>query len=642
MACMRVVICTSQILFFVSMFSLSACRPSTGRSSSDDIDEGFTLCGGGTSEGCPCEGGSVVACYPDAPLADTSTGEQYCIQGSQQCGSDGHWGPCLFPDNTARLPLIGDPELCGGCDPNCWTVHDCPVEVDLDPENSFNLRFDLDAQGLVLGGSEVNARYAYVANDPESTVTKIDLETGDEVGRYLVGLPSNGTNNNPSRTALDSLGNAYVANRAFWRQGSVTKIAGDRSHCVDRNLNGTIETSSGGADVKPWTQDECVLWTVRVGPNNSRPRALAIDSHDRVWVGLFNTRRFDILNAGDGSLIDSIPVDLRPYGAAISGDGLLWFPEYCCERPEIQYIDTESFGVSGTYRPPDRLCNGSYGIVVDTEGRVTLGGWPESCVSRFDPRSGLWEAFSTPDGGTRGVTIDESGRIWAASHEGFNNGPHWLTSWDSDGGNRQVFVLESGRQTCGVPIGVGADFDGNIWTPCQNTSRVARLDPSTGTVDLFSTGSNPYTYSDFTGFLRAHVTAPEGSYIRLHDSRLACTDDRTAHWSQLYWDIVTPAGTEIIFWGRTANRVEQLGLSPSMELARIPSSEDPADIEAVMTAAGVSNRMRYLEIRVQLIALDGETSPVFKNMDTLFYCRCECDADFDTCTPDCDCDPQCT
>lgn len=638
----RVVVYASSILSIGLMLSLSACRPSADQGLTGDSDEGFAVCGGGTAEGCPCEPGRVAACYPDSPLEDTATGEEYCVQGSQQCGSDGRWGACLYPDGAARLPLIGDPELCGGCDPNCWRVHDCPVEVDLDSDNSFNLRFDLDAQGLVLGGSEVNARYAYIANDPESTVTKIDLETGDEVGRYLVGLQTNGTNNNPSRTAIDSLGNAYIANRAFWRQGSVTKIAANESYCVDRNMNGFIDTSAGGADVKAWNEDECVLWTVPVGGDNSRPRAVAIDTHDRVWVGLFNTRRFDVLNSGDGSLIRSVSVELRPYGAAISGDGLIWFPEYCCDRPEIQYIDTETFAVSGTYRPPDGLCNGSYGIVVDTEGRVILGGYPESCVSRFDPRSGLWDAFTTTNGTTRGVTIDESGRIWTASHEGFNDGPHWLTSWDSNGSNRQVYVLENGAQRCGVPIGVGADFDGNIWTPCQNTSRVARLDPSTGTVDLFSTGSNPYTYSDFTGFLRAHVTAPEGSYIRLHDSRLACADDRTAHWSQLYWDVVTPPDTEIIFWGRTADRMEQLGLSPTMELARIPSSEDPVDVEAIMTAEGVSNTLRYFEIRVQLIALDGETSPVFKNMDTLFYCRCECDADIDTCTPDCDCDPQCT
>jgi hypothetical protein len=50
--------------------------------------------------------------------------------------------------------------------------------------------------------------------------------------------------------------------------------------------------------------------------------------------------------------------------------------------------------------------------------------------------------------------------------------------------------------------------------------------------------------------------------------------------------------------------------------------------------------MRYLEIRVQLRSLDGETSPVFRQMDNVFYCVCECDINQE-CTADCDCDEDC-
>jgi hypothetical protein len=33
-----------------------------------------------------------------------------------------------------------------------------------------------------------------------------------------------------------------------------------KSKCIDKNGNGQIETSTGANDIKPWGQDECVLW----------------------------------------------------------------------------------------------------------------------------------------------------------------------------------------------------------------------------------------------------------------------------------------------------------------------------------------------------------------------------------------------
>jgi streptogramin lyase len=601
-------------------------------------DDGFDLCGGPNQEGCSCTPGHVIACYPEAPLTGAD-GEEYCVEGVRECGPDGAWGECLFADDAERYAIIGDPELCGGCDPACWKVHDCPTGRDLDEENADNVRFDLDADGIVLGGSSLNARYAWVANSPDSTVSKFDLNTGAQVGRYRVGLSTNGAGGNaPSRTAIDSRGNAYIASRAFGLQGTVTKIAGDRSYCVDRNLNGLIDTSAGGADIRAWNADECVLWTKNVGGSNGVPRAITIDASDRVWVGLFNLTRFDVLDP-EGNLIRSVSVSGYPYGAAIGRDGLLWYPNSCCGQSWIQSVNTTTYAVGAT-RTNTSGCNGSYGIAVDTTGRVLVGGYSATgCLARYNPTSGAWQAFTGTSGYVRGVTVDAEGLVWAASHtSGF--GPHWLTSWNDAGGDRHTYSLGSGGQTCGVPIGVGADFSGRIWTPCQSTSNVARLDPDTGAVDFFPTGPNPYTYSDFTGFLRATVTAPEGSYTRLYDSRMACAGDRVTFWSQLYWEAETPENTQINFVARTANSVAQLGLSPNMTLASIPGDLEPADVQAIMAGYGVANNMRYLEIRVQLRSLDGETSPVFRQMDNVFYCVCECDINQE-CSADCDCDEDC-
>ncbi len=631
-------------LALLAMLVLAAagCQQASDLPSEPIADNGFDTCSGMAEEGCPCQAGAVAVCYPEEAFVDEATGERYCLEGTRECGPSGFWGPCRFPADGERLPLIGDPELCGGCDAGCFQVHDCPTGRDLEAANAENIRFDLDAEGLILGGTLVNARYAYVANNPQSTVSKVDLTTGREVGRYLVGLSYNGSNNSPSRTAIDSRGNAYVANRAFGRDGSVTKIAGDDSFCVDRNMNGRIDTSAGGHDIRPWNQDECVIWTVRVGGHYPLPRALAIDRHDRVWVGLYNYRRFDVLDPSDGHLIRSVGVSLHPYGAAIGRDGMMWFPNGCCGRPTVQAVNTETMEVTSTHTAPGGMCWGSYGIAVDTEGRVLVGGYPYSCLSRFTPDSGRWERFDTTHGVVRGVTVDADGRVWAASHN-WDYNPHWMTSWAEDGTDRHVYTLRdsSTGANCSVPIGIGADFSGRMWTPCQYTSRVAILDPDTAGVQvLASIGPNPYTYSDFTGFLRATVTAPEGSYTRIYDSDLVCDADEVITWGQLYWDVVTPPGTRINFWARSADRTDRFGRSPTMLVAEVPDDASPVNLLEVMAAAGVSPHHRYLEIRVQLQASDDDESPIFRSMDTVFFCHCECDVNSE-CNAPCDCDGDC-
>jgi hypothetical protein len=37
--------------------------------------------------------------------------------------------------DTARCPMLGDPVLCGGCDPRCFIIHDAPTGRDLTDEN---------------------------------------------------------------------------------------------------------------------------------------------------------------------------------------------------------------------------------------------------------------------------------------------------------------------------------------------------------------------------------------------------------------------------------------------------------------------------------------------------------------------------
>src|SRR5690606_16555558 len=203
-------------------------------------------------------------------------------------------------------------------------------------ENSEGVIVDEDG-ALTLGRNEARAFAVWVANQDEGTVSKLDSRTGREVARYpTVGSMApagarpwnefcnwSNTGNCPSRTAVDQNFDAYVANRAFGNQGTVTKYANRESDCIDRNANGVIDTSRDlnddgiieiGTEEFVGPDDECILWTVAVGANNGWPRALAVGlaPPDRtvgdVWVGLFNHEQACRLDPTTGATIACIDI----------------------------------------------------------------------------------------------------------------------------------------------------------------------------------------------------------------------------------------------------------------------------------------------------------------------------------------------
>ena len=116
-----------------------------------------------------------------------------------------------------------------------------------------------------------------IAKDPSlkrDTIVKIDTTTGAILGEYWSSPDRRGRN--PSRTTVDANGNVWAGNRneAAGGQGSVVHVGlEENGQCVDRNGNGTIDTSTGLGDIKPWTNlggaddnggvstaaDECII-----------------------------------------------------------------------------------------------------------------------------------------------------------------------------------------------------------------------------------------------------------------------------------------------------------------------------------------------------------------------------------------------
>ena len=316
---------------------------SAGLDCDDDDPEHFEDCAACGTEhfpGCVCTGDEIFACYEGAAGTE---GLGVCVGGTRPC-IDGHLGDCygqvlpaehescgngLDDDCNGR----GDEELiseCGDCDLTCRTDGETPPDEG-DP-GSVGLVENPDGPGVTLGRDVLAAGFAWIANADEGTVSKLELESGAEVARFRVGLTGTGYDS-PSRTAVDGAGNAYVASRAHvspeMSQGSVTKLAGDARACVDRNGDGTIETSTGASPLA-LGRDECSAWTVPLCEPGGIPRAVAVDRGDAAapggypWVGCWNDMSFWKLHPATGAALASVGTTVQPYGAAVAPDGSIW------------------------------------------------------------------------------------------------------------------------------------------------------------------------------------------------------------------------------------------------------------------------------------------------------------------------------
>lgn len=547
--------------------------------------------------------------------------------------------------------------VCGDCRPGCNRVRVPDATEGWDPEGDPSAGVEVAPDGsLTLSSSRTETYFAWVANTLFGTITKIDTRDGSQSAEYdAVWL--DGTNggrmvgercrtdmpggNCPSRTAVDLRGAVYIANRAFFRQGTVTKIAGLESDCIDRNGNGVIDTSrdlDGDGRIERSVPgeylgqaDECLLWTVDVGPVNGVPRAVAVDSSGTVWVGLHESHTVIQLNPNDGSVMRTVALPrtgpfsrFRPYGAVGDGAGRVWIVESASGN--IISIDSATGAVGSVETAASRgadSCSSSYGIAVDHRGRIWVAGFLCDYAFRYDPATDRWFEVELPNSGaTRGIAADAAGRIYiASSHEFITFTPGGgvtasdpisrLTIFDADdGGNLRIF----GTPTALLPglgsTGVGLDSAGQVWLVNQDSSSATRIDPVTGAARDFPTGTDPYTYSDFTGFALRTFTAPNG-FIR--QVVPGCAVGPT-EWEILSWDANTPPGTRVEVRVRTANSVVELGGATWIG----PFTTQPSDF--TMPPGPVGNEM-FMELEISLFS-DGDMSmtPSIRSATVQYNC----------------------
>ncbi len=638
-------------------------------------------CASGAFMGCPCDPGvdTVVACF-DGPqnVADVPP----CMKGQTSCDpGTSTWGACggqVLPDDETCDGADNDCDgnsdegvtsACGNCLAGCEevAVGDDPFPF---PEEDPSVIVDgvgLNPDGdLVLDQSTIESHFLWIANDPEGTVSKLDTRTGAEIARYAtvtheasrvrnhVNRPYAAWNSGahrPSRTAIDFYGDMWVANRAPTTQPTITKIFNVETDCVDSNNNGVIDTSRdvNGDNVISINNaaeffaeaDECIAMTVAIGDQNAyQARALAIDagqsveggSNDpgNVWVGMYTEQAFYQIDGADGALLQRVPPTgtlgaavggtIQPYGAAIDSEGRLWSIGGCCGPQSLIQIDTGS-----NPAPVTRIAvaspGGAYGIAVDLMDRVWVGSYTGARVDRYDPATAMWTTVNIPGQPagsiTRGVGIDSIGNVWAAMHGGGIANSR-LARIDATAAT-STGVFNVGGNTS---IGVGVDFDGDIWGVNQATSNATRMhiDPVSGepaahpvtgnTVDTFPTGPNPYTYSDFTGLALRTVTRPTGEYsIPIQ----GCAGTDQASWLGVTWEATTPAGTSVEILVRAGDDLATLGSAPLYG----PWTVSPADLQM---PPGPVPDSRYMLLIIRLISDDREATPIVHGYSVEWSC----------------------
>ena len=584
----------------------------------NDSNPNFALtcpnCAASNYPGCPCADPSQKqTCYSgDSGLIGIGD----CKAGTRKC-TGGYWTECIGE-------VVETSEVCDGLDNDCdgqvdegvlGECGDCNNLCFLDSDGAggatpFNPTGQNASGGIVLtpegwltlSESSYNLHFIWISNSAENTVSKLDTITGKELGRYK-------TCSDPSRTAVDSTGDAWVACRG---DGIVHKIGNIPELCPDKNGNGVIETSHDANgdgiiqsnEMLPKGQDECVLFDAHPEPADNLGRALGVAYDGSAWVGYWNVKRLKKLKADTGAVLDSIDLPNNPYGLAVDTKGVIWVSgrggnQLVRVHPDTKQVSTYSPG--GCFEP--------YGIAIDEFDRI----WLANCCCgdvawMFNPQGGGWTSVAS-EARPRGIASNKNGLVFVA-----NDTSNRVTKINTQTLKKVGSVDIGGGR---FPLGMAVDSDGYVWAVNQGSSSATKLDPNTMQIVLeHPVGVGPYCYSDMTGSTFFKSVVPEGYYLVTYEAPEL--DDYLVEWYDTVWDSVTvdyfaPPGTTIKVQARAAASAPALALEPwSAALGPFPPGNFPASLATALGPAAKGTKL----IQLKVILTSFETlKPVVKKIE---------------------------
>lgn len=520
--------------------------------------------------------------------------------------------------------------------------------TDADFNEGILVGLDAVNDQLNLSTEHVTLPFIWVPNN-EGTVSKVNTETGDELGRYWVAPPDPGgvgKSSSPSRTTVDLQGSCWVGNRDA---GTVVKIGlYEAGIWEDRNDNGICETSLdldgdgviNSTEILPWGEDECVLFEVVLikgkegtfTPGNyiggydtnhwrTSPRSLAVDENNNLWAASYSPCYFYHIN-GETGAIDFDNIVYIPghyaYGAVIDENGILWSTNRPTNHgtPHILRFNTSDQTSEKIYLTPSRYM--SYGLGLDYLGHLFASGWTHYSgkrLHRLNITRPLGASF--PDIGEfckwgpnrgRGVACTSDNDVWVVStgansvYRFYNNGTF----------RKSIYVGPS-------PTGVAVDGVGKVWVCNNGDDTIVRINTTDGgdglgAVDLVVpiVGSKGhYSYSDMTGIMARTITTRIGTWTVIFDSGEAGTP-----WGKISWNSLNPEGTFVTVKVRSSD--DQLTWSPWEDTFN--------DVQLSSTPDG-----RYLQIETTLQIIEGEESPILYDLTVnIGYILATVDFDPDT------------
>ncbi len=496
-------------------------------------------------------------------------------------------------------------------------------------------------------------------------------------------------NHTPSRTAVDFNFDCWVANRnVHGGQQSATKVANDPADCIDRNKNGKIDTSKdqngdgkitidcngdgqpdNGATVcagalagKPpeflGDDDECILFTVAYGDKDDVGRSICLDTGknnvgaSNAWVGTFfrpengrGNNRFYGINGNTGKIEAEVelPAGHHTYGCMADANHIIWSTDIGSSgkgntwNGSLAYFHSINKQAGPLLRGPSasnywKDASGQYhhyGITINADQHVWLGGWSSSWVLRYKPdrtsfdtlSKGTWTRIDLQPGWhTRGIAADNRGKVWVSIHEGFlfrleQSLPDGTHNKKSPALNSEYWALKAN-----TVIGSGVDFNGNLWGVGHGNDIASRLDvdaqgnvvqPSTGNTKSVSVGKSPYTYSDFTGYGLMNFVRPQGRWLYQHKG---CQGNVKATWQGVTWNATTPPGTSVIVRVRSGDSDTTMG-QWSKEFASSPAQFGPSSAQPQSP-----NPATYLQVEFTLKNTTKDTTPILHDYKVSFVC----------------------
>jgi len=161
------------------------------------------------------------------------------------------------------------------------------------------------------------------------------------------------------------------------------------------------------------------------------PQYMAIDNKERIWITLLGTNRIVEYDPVGKKLINSYAAPAASaslQGITTAPDGTIWFAETTAKKlGHIIPCETGSCNVTDYGPPPSVEITFPIQLAVDREGVVWFTDHGHGQFGSFNPSNGEWKVFGIgycsesynpdcPVGLPNAISLDSNGMIWFAEH----------------------------------------------------------------------------------------------------------------------------------------------------------------------------------------------------------------------------------